>query len=400
MAQHGLSSSPEVESKSNEEQERVTIARVLASLHPSESSNSQQNDRQFVQQRYISMRRKSTLPSASLYPMQFQNWAYPRYSPEIAIYHLWQQEQLLQQQNHLLALPVSPSSPSISPLFPFMQSVFRPDHCLNFPVMEQECISVGPRITISTSGPSICLSDQLVPNQLRGRSTVTIREIQEEKTEESPEHSTSVVSDSLVLDNSNTEPQVQEPVQEDDKQRHRRRQTANVHLEGNQNAQFDWAYPRIMDSGYKPVDFRLQNLCGFDSSGPNLRHQCPPRVNTQGTLRPQSTPAPVTIRSVASTSSISLRSQNPARMPAPPKMRTGGPSCSARPLSGRMDLGGVRNSFIAPAVRIRSVVPVCSAPPPRKLPGSSQGVLTNMEKKNADHDNMSKASSESGKPQI
>ncbi|KAF3435080.1 hypothetical protein FNV43_RR22167 [Rhamnella rubrinervis] len=389
LAQHGFSSSPSGESKNNEEQEQVIIARVLAGLHLSESRNITQNDRQHGQQRYISMCRKSTLPSASLYPMQFHNWVYPNYSPEIALYHMWQQDQLLQQQNRLLALPVSPSTPFMPPVFPFMQSVLRPDHCLYFPAMEQESTSAGPRITLATSGPSICFSERLVPNPIRGRSTVTIREIQEEKTEESPEYSTSVVSDSFVLDNSNTEPQVQESVQEDDKQRlgDGRRQTDTVKLEGKQNSEF------------KPIGFRLQNPSGFDSSRPNLRHQYPPRMNSPGSLRPPSFPAPVKTRTVG-TSSMSSRPQNlPARMPAPPKMRTGGPSYSARPMSGRMELGGIQNSFMAPAVRIRSVVPVCSAPPPRKVSDSSQGVAPNMEKKNADHNDMSKASSELGKLQ-
>lgn len=401
VAQQCLSSSPSVESKNNEEQEQVIIARVLASLHPSESRNITQNDPQRGQQRCISMCRKSTLPSASFYPMQFHNWVYPNYSPEIAMYHLWQQEQLLQQQNRLLALPVSPSTPFMPPIFPFMQSVLHPDHCLYFPSTEQESTSAGPRITIATSGPSICFSDHLVPNPIRGRSTVTIREIQEEQTEESPEYSTSAVSDPFVLDNSNTEPQAQEPVQEDDKQRlgDGRRQTGNVKLEGNQTEQFEWVYPRIMDSGFRSVGFRLQNPSGFDSSRPNLRHQYPPRTNSPRSLRPPSFPAPVMTRAVG-TSSMSSRPQNlPARMPAPPKMRTGGPSCSARPMPGRMELGGVQNSFMAPAVRIRSVVPVCSAPPPRKVSGSNQGVVPNTEKKNADHNDMSKASSELGKLQ-
>ncbi|XP_048336079.2 double-stranded RNA-binding protein 2 [Ziziphus jujuba] len=405
LAQHGSSSSSSVESKSNEEQEQVTIARVLASLNPSESTNYTRNDHRQRQQQCISMCRKSTLPGASLYPMQFHNWAYPSYSPEIAMYNLWQQEQLLLQQNRLLALPISPSTPSIPPIFPFMQSVLHPDHCLYFPAMEQESTSVGPRITIATSAPSICFSDHFVPNPTRGRSTVTIQEIQEEKTEEAPEYSTSVVSIPFLFSNSNSEPQVQEPVQEEYRQRRfgdGRSKTGNVNVEGNQTGQFEWACPRIMDSEFKPVDFRLQNPRGIDSSRPSLRHQqYPPRVNSPGSLRPPSSTTPVMNRTVWSTSSMCSRPQNlPARMPVLPKMRTGGPSCSARPIPERTELGGVRNSFMAPAVRIRSVVPVCSAPPPRKLPSSSQeGVPQNLDKKNADHNDLSKANLELGKLQ-
>lgn len=402
VAQHGSSSSSSVDSKSNEEQEQVTIARVLASLHPSKCTNYTQNDHRHRQQQYISMCRKSTLPGGSLYPMQFHNWAYPSYSPEIAMYHLWQQEQLLLQQNRLLAFPVSRSNPSIPPIYPFMQSVLQPNHCIYFPAMEQVSTSVGPRITVATSAPSICFSDHLVPNPIRGRSTVTIQEIQEEKTEEAPDYSTSVVSNPLLLSYSNSEPKVQESVQEDGRQRlgDGRTKNGNVNVEGNRTGQFEWAYPRIMDFGFKPVDFQLQSPCGIDSSRPNLRHQqYPPRVNTPGSLRPPSSTTPVMNRTVRSTSSMCSRPQNlPSRMPVPPKMRTAGPSCSARLIPERMEFVGVRNSFMAPAVRIRSVVPVCSAPPPRQLPISSQeGVPPNMDKKNADHDDMLKASTELGK---
>ncbi|PQQ11445.1 double-stranded RNA-binding protein 2-like [Prunus yedoensis var. nudiflora] len=100
----GRGSTSSAESRGNEEQEQVIIARILGSFRPSDSKNTQ-SDRRPGQQTYIPIYNKSTLPSPSLYPMQFQNWAYSNYSPEIAMYELWQQEQLLQQQNCLLPLP-------------------------------------------------------------------------------------------------------------------------------------------------------------------------------------------------------------------------------------------------------------------------------------------------------
>ncbi|PON73940.1 Double-stranded RNA-binding domain containing protein [Parasponia andersonii] len=405
LAHRGSSLSPSMESKGNEEQEQVIIARVLSSLRPSEAKNSTQNGRLHGQQRYIPFSSKSTLPAASLCPMQFHSWAYPSYSPEIAMYQLWQQEQLLQHQNHLFQLPASPSTPPVPQIFPFMQSVLPPDHRLYFPAIEQESTSARPRITIATSGPSLCLSDQSVREPITGSSAVSIQEIQEEKPEESPKYSKSAVSDPFLRGNSNTEPRVQEPVQEDDKQRigDEGRNAKTVKLQGSQTGQVEWAYPRMIDSGFQPVDFRLPNPSGFDSSRPNLRSQYAPRVSSQRSLRPTTSASPVTIRSVGPTLSIGLRPQNsPAQIPAPPRMRTGTPLFSVRPSPERAELGGVRHSFMAPAVRIRSVVPVCSAPPPRKMPGSSpEGTLPNMVKKDTDpQDNMSKASTELGKLRI
>ncbi|XP_062084571.1 double-stranded RNA-binding protein 2-like [Humulus lupulus] len=392
LAQPGSSSSSLMESKVNEEQEQVIIARVLSSLCPPESKYSAQNDRLHGQQRYSPICSRSTLPAASLFPVQFHSWPYPSYSPEIAMYQLWQQEQLIQHQQHLFQFPVSPSTPSVPHVFPVLQSMLRPDRCLYSPATEQESTSAKSRITIATSGPSLCFSDPLIPESNRGRSTVTIKEIQEEKSEESPKYTKSTVSDPFLLSNINTESRVREPVQEDDRQRVAEggRNTKNVKLEGSQTGQAKW-------------DFRLPSSCGFNSSRPQHTNQYPPRLTSQKSLRPPTSAPPVTIRTAGSTSSTVVRPQNsPTQVAAPPKMRTGTPSsCPVRSFPEKLELGGVRHSFMAPAVRIRSVVPVCSAPPLRNMPSSSQeGTLPNTEKKNTDQDNMSKATSELGKLRI
>ncbi|KAL6278733.1 hypothetical protein ACE6H2_022334 [Prunus campanulata] len=383
----GRGSTSSAESRGNEEQEQVIIARILGSFRPSDSKNTQ-SDRRHGQQTYIPIYNKSTLPSPSLYPMQFQNWAYSNYSPEIAMYELWQQEQLLQQQNRLLPLPFSLATPSIPQMFPFMQSVLHPDHCLYFPARGQQSTSAGPRITIATSGASFCFSNHLVPNPIRGKSTVTIQEIQEEKPKESPEYSPSVVSDPFSPGNSGTELRIQEQVQDELGSK-----VGSLQLECNPTGQFGWPHPKIMDSSFKPVDFGLQRPHDFDSCRPNLRPQNPPRVSTPTSLRPQFAADPVIMRTV-SPASLGSRPQNfPSRIPAPPRLRTGIPSSSAAPMPERIELGGLRPSFMAPAVRIRSVVPVCSAPPARKMPSSSQRrELPNMEKKDTNLDDMSKAS--------
>ncbi|KAK9919643.1 hypothetical protein M0R45_028229 [Rubus argutus] len=393
LAQHD-SSSPSMESKGIEEQEQVIIARILGHMRPSESKNPR-NDPRNGQHKHTPICNTSTLPTPSVYPMQFHNWAYSNYSPEVAIYQLWQQEQLLQQQNRLLALPVSPATPSIPRMFPFMQSVFHPDHCLYFPAREEESTSVGPKITFSASGPSICFSNHLVPNPIRGKSTVTIQEIQEEKSEESPEYSQAVVPDPFGLGNSKTELRIQGQVQ-DEKQKlvELESRIGNLQLEGKPTGKFEWGNPGIMESSFKPVDFQLQSSRGFDSCRPNLRPQNPPTMSPPRILRPLSAADPVLIRTVRPTSSPGGSPQNvPTRFPAPPRMRTGIPSYSSTPAPERMEFGRPRPSFLAPAVRIRSVVPVCSAPPARNMPSSSQErVVPNLGKKDTSQQDMSKAS--------
>uniref|UniRef100_A0A2P2NHV1 Uncharacterized protein MANES_09G158800 n=1 Tax=Rhizophora mucronata TaxID=61149 RepID=A0A2P2NHV1_RHIMU len=79
-------------------------------------------------------------------------------------------------------------------------------------------------------------------------------------------------------------------------------------------------------------------------------------------------------------------------------MRTGLPSYSASPQPQRMDIGRLQPRFKAPAVRIRSVVPVCSALPPREMPSSGQeGVLPKQNAEDKKPEDISKASSELGK---
>lgn len=389
------SSSPSLECKGNEEQEQVIIARVLASLRPSEANKSTENYHRHGRQRSTPMLWESNPPTPTLYPMRCQNWAYSTFSPEMAMYQIWHQEQLLQQQHRLLALAVPAATPSAPQLYPFMQSMLQPDCCLYFPGRELESVPMGPKITIATSGPSLCFSNHLVPSSIRGRSTVTIQEIQEEKPEESSNYSPSGVPDPPCVGNISTEPQILETVQEDEKQNlgGLDRKISNLQLEGNQTGNSEWACHRGMISGSKPNEFQLQNP-RVDSSlsnvGPQYRYSVPPL----------SAAAPVRTRTVSPTSSLGFRPQNMASpWAAPPRMRTGVASCSPRPPE-RFDLG-VPPAFMAPAVRIRSVVPVCSAPPVRKMPNSSNEVVSsNREKKNSEPEGMSSAGSKFGKLRI
>lgn len=382
---HSSSTSTSLESKGNEEQEQVTIAHVLASLRPSESSKCTEKNHRHGQQRSTPVLWESTRQTPSFYPMRCQNLTYCSFSPEIAMYQIWQQEQLLQQQNHLLSLTIPAATPSAPHIYPFMQSMLQPDCCLYFPGNELESLQMGPKITIAASGPSFCFSNPSVPSSVRGRSTVTIQEIQEDRPEEASRYSPSGVLELPSAGNSgSTELQVLETVQ-DDKQNlgSLESKIKNLQFEGNRRGQFDWASHRSTDSGFKRSESQLQNSC-VDSSRPILRPQYLPRPSSHRTFGPlPSAAAPAKIRTVGPTSSMGFGTQRMVASPGvvQPRMRTGIPSCSTRPPEN-FNLGGVPPAFMAPAVRIRSVVPVCSAPPVRKMPSSSSDAVSpNMERK-------------------
>ncbi|XWS58286.1 hypothetical protein CRYUN_Cryun08bG0020800 [Craigia yunnanensis] len=176
---------------------------------------------------------------------------------------------------------------------------------------------------------------------------------------------------------------VPESKQEDHKQR-------NVELESKvENVR------RKLDAGSRPANYQLQNPHAFESS--HLRPQYPPRASYYRNCRsPSSAAAPVMIKTVSPVSSMRPKTQKPTtQVPVPPRMRTGAPPFSIRPRFERMNLGGMHPSSMAPPVRIRSVVPVCSAPPPRKTPSfNREGMLPNKEKKDTVPEDVSTAISE------
>ncbi|OMO98923.1 Double-stranded RNA-binding protein [Corchorus olitorius] len=377
LSQHGSSSSssPSLESKGKEEQEQVVIARFLSSLRPSES-------RQFLHEklRSVPVCRDLTPPIPSLYSMQSQSWPYPTFSPEMAIYQIWQQEQLLQLQNHLFTFPVSPVPPPGPQILPYVQSILRPDHRLSFQARDQEPILTPPRLAISNAGPSLCVSGQSASQPSMARSTVTIQEIHEDIKEESSKYSPAAAIDTPVSGQTNAESIIEESKQGDNKQK-------NVELE----SKGEMAH-RTTDAGSRPVScYQLNNLHTFESSP--LRPQYPPRASWYGNSRPPSSAAaPVMIRTVSPVSSLRPNMQRPAtQVSVPPRLRTGAPAFSSRPRFERMN-----PTSMAPPVRIRSVVPVCSAPPPRRIPSSNQeGMLpNNNEKKDTVAEEVSIAASE------
>lgn len=391
LSQHGSSSSPSLESKGKEEQEQAFVARFLSSLQSPESRRSMQNDCQYEKHRSIPICGDLTPQGTSLYSLQGQSWPYPSFLPEMAmpIYQIWQQEQLLQLQNHLFTFPVSPVPLPSPQILPYVQSNLLPDHHLSFQARNQEPILMAPRLAITTSCPSPSISSNSASQFTMGRSTVTIQEIHEEIKEESSQYSLPVVIDPAVPGQTNVETGIEESKQEDHKQK-------NVELE----SKVESVHRKLDAAGSQPVNYQPQSPHTFGYS--HIRPQYPPRASHYRNSRPppSSAAAPVMIRTVSPVSYMRPNTQKPiTQMPVPLRIRTGAPPFSTAPRFERMNLGSMHPSSMAPPVRIRSVVPVCSAPPPRKAPSFNQeGMLPNKEKKDTvPEEDVSAATSELNK---
>ncbi|XP_010532195.1 PREDICTED: double-stranded RNA-binding protein 2-like isoform X2 [Tarenaya hassleriana] len=347
-------------SKDYQEQDQVVIARALASLLSKSAATSN-----CLGKLHSPIPVSRDLNPPSLYPMHAGPWAYPNYAPGFAVYQMWQQQHYLQFQSHPLRLP-SPTSPALIP-HSYAYSIIHPDHGLYLAGVEEP----HSRISIASSG-------MFFNSPIRNQSTVTIQEIHEEKAEETSGSSLSVsVSEHpvsphpsvgqthsrgsvIVGDNNQKAVESENKVEIYGSSGKEFQQVERVSVVSDRNLRLNYARPRHQP---KPIS----------SSGPSFR---PQSFSTICRTPPQNSP------SFAS---------------APARMKTGSHSCSAMSRPERINFGVVHPKFRAPPVRIRSVTPVCSAPPPRQVCSSDQDEpLAGMEKK----DHVSGTSSGIGKRQI
>ncbi|XAR52511.1 hypothetical protein NMG60_11020638 [Bertholletia excelsa] len=395
---HSCSSS---EVDGSEEQEQVVIARVLASLQPAESNNSARNNHQ----RPIPTHGSHIHGAPSLHPMPYENWAYSNLTAELAMYQMWQQAHLLHLQSRLMTLPILPAPPGPQVL-QHVTPVFPPNHHLHFSAKEQGSIALGlggvvtalspslreenpnpagPEANIAALSPSFYVHGK---SSTRGRSMVTIQEIEEKNEEPSNLCMGEVHKASL---NSNPEKLVQEPGQED-QQKNGVSEAKIGHTE-----QFQWL-PQSSHPGFQPVKFPVQTQYSFDSYPSNLRPQHLPRASSHRTPQAPSPVSTAGIRIMGHPSSVGPRPQNSQNLiHLPPKMRTGGVPNSTRSIMG---CGRVPSHFMAPAVQIRSVTPVCSSPPVKKMVNTKQDGESSNQVKSIGLEDVSAASSELSKLQI
>lgn len=396
-------SPPSSESGTNDEQDQAIIARYLATLKGPETNNSQREHRTIGVSAPI---RREVIPygdARSLNSLQHQNWHCIPFYPELSLYQTCPQERVFRQQENLLALSSLPSSSPRPQIFPFIRSMFQPDHGYYFPSLVEEPVSLVPEI-----GPFLYFSNRVMPVPVRNVSQVSIQEIEENPRMEEdwrkgdggsdcwqnncpsnvPRLSQSEIPNSLVSFNSQSEQRMQEGLQEKGEEKSvSSAPNAEIsnQLQRNQTEQYNWFSPGFIDARFRPTTiskdgdkFRLQNTVSLDYLQSDIRPRNSTMVSSSGSVRgsvPPSFAAPTTIRASATASTASLRPQssNPL-VRAPPPRRTAASFCSSRPWpEGMRNQGGLPSRhYMAPAVHIRSVVPVCSAPPSKKYPDPSR----------------------------
>lgn len=339
------STSSTTSSGSLEEQEQVIVARFLASLNPAESSNSPQNNQhKGIHRPPASTTSFSSTPTS--FSIHYPNWVSSSISPEMASHHMWLQKQAAEQQRRLMALPVPiPSIPVPNQVLPWMHSMLQPSHHPYCLTGEQHPIPLTPGISMCTASSPFYLSNHLVPDPTGTRSMVTIQEIQEEKSVDSSNLSPSLTPKARVHSNNSAEVVLTEKLQKEAKQEDlpQARNIASASVQVQERAS-------SASESSRPPNFRFSHAATSSHHG-----------NTGKALPTASQGIPV--------GPTQRRFRHPV---AAPRMQSGMDSFSVRPRFGRMQAGGFRSTFTAPAVQIRSVVPVCSAAPPRRMTSSTQ----------------------------
>ena len=392
QASSSTSSAP-LESGGNDELEQVTVARYLASLQPPEANKSAQRDG-LLRQGSTPCRR-DLMPNdnaISLYSMHCRDWSHS--APLIQLAHQsWPKERASQQQNHLLALPSAPTTLPRPQMSPIIRSIFQPDHGPCFLPREQEPAPLSPGI-----GPFLYFSNGSMPVPVSNLSQVTIQEIEEKpKVEQEwlnvdansgcwkinfPSNLSGLslveIPKCPISPNSHSEP-IQEALQGKEEENSAGN---SAQLGTNQIQPLAWTSPRFADTrssagASNEANLLLQNQQFLDYLQSNIRSQNAPMATYPGSSRVYTRPsaAPVTIRS---SDASSIRKPRPMSsslfVSAPPPTRYAAPTWSTRPTLEGAKYTGVRpcSRFMAPAVNIRSVVPVCSAPPAKDRAGGSQ----------------------------
>lgn len=375
-------SSSLVECEINGEQEQVTVARYLSCLKLPEMSMLSQRDHQHGQSSPLSLR-IDMIPfpysgDSSLYPMQ---WACSPFSTTAAaLYPGWPHERAALQQSPLLALPSAlPATPGAQ-YFPLIR-----------PVMP---LQQGPYQTATGhEAPMIYLSNHSMPVPVRSLSRVSIQEEIEEnpRVEEgslyknaSSNHwkaimptqsrgSRTEASNPPVFLTSHSDARSSEMQQQDDEKKSKP-ETAScsspVH-EKTSTKQFHRA-PKFNNIRFRPgpiaadeTKYRSQTSCSPFHFPSKTR---PQNTTLSGSSRFGGFVPPLSAGRVCTSPVTS----NPQALSLQ-QTRNSAPRCISRPwLEGMSTAGMPPVSCPAPAVHIRSVVPVCSAPPAKKMPSPSQ----------------------------
>ncbi|KAF5736933.1 hypothetical protein HS088_TW14G01088 [Tripterygium wilfordii] len=375
------SSSPTpTEYAGNDEQEQVIVARYLGTLQPQDANNLGQRDRQ------LQCRPGPAVPyrgGRSFHSSEPQKWAYSRFWPEVPMLHISPQDMASWQLSHQLALSSAPSISSRPQIFPFCQSIPQPDYRPYLFAQEQEPVPNVPGI-----GSPLYFSNYAMPVPVRNDSGVTIGE-----TEEKPQVEKELLNGEGDSDcgKSNLPSNVCMPSLIEVKGERKNVSSAPntrilVHPESNEIEQGHRIPLKPMEAKFRP---RGQNadVAKFRSTNPHILNYLQSKSMPQGIHKtgspgairssvPNSFAPPVMVRAASASPSGSLRPESSiSPTPAPPT-RIVSSKCSTRPWL--QETKGMRGMAVAhtmaPAVHIRSVVPVCSAPPAKRSARPSQEV--------------------------
>ncbi|KAL4192050.1 hypothetical protein AMTRI_Chr06g192080 [Amborella trichopoda] len=332
---------------SNEEQEQVIVARALASLRPKDESAKpvrQSQHQQGIPRRRVIMGYNNnpsnghSLSTHSNAMQQYQQWRSPDRVPDIVIYQKPQQT-----QSRFLALP-APPPPQTSKILP-LGTIFKPST-----TQEQSSPRVSNVPPICANDPHAFVSKRVMPVQIRTRPQVKIQEVQPPLEEHQKDEDEWLgVKSEVTIKPNETEP---------------------INNGNNSNGPTPVFRPR---SGYSRP-FSLQNTVIFNA--PHPEHKNHPTQSGSKIFRPQAASLPQLMV---------------------PVVRGG---CNVNPRILRADNfnGGIRAHAVAPAVQIRSVVPVCASPPLR--PSSNPVEKKEEGPKKLEETTISRASSSLSKLQL
>ncbi|KAL3508048.1 hypothetical protein ACH5RR_033430 [Cinchona calisaya] len=374
-----------------DEQEQVIVARYLSSLKLPDMSKSGPMGKGKSQKEMFPVK-GDVIPygvGRPAYRMHHQNSTYSYCPPEWVMYETWHRG-VPHQQSHFLALPSTSTVPRPR-FFPYIQSMFRPDIGPVFWAREQEPVPVVPE-----PGPIFYLSNNLLPVPNRKDSRVTIEEIEENSLTQGDwlkkdvntacwrDNFTSHVSGISALDASN-HPQscesysglgaklLQRETGEENVQ------STNVPSKAiqpiHQHKEFSWLPPGFICNRPSVVEAREGQFQPSGSLCSDVQQLHPKVVSSSRNTRDLvslTTVSGLTGRNGAAFSSTSFPPEVSNRsLPLSTPRRNAVFTVPTRPnLEGAKHLYPMPcASQMAPAVQIRTVMPVCSSPN-RRMPSS------------------------------
>ena len=298
------------------------------------------------------------------------------------MYHMWQQSQASQQQNHLLTL-LAPPHATDTRFLPVLRSMIQPPQGQFYSGIGQDRISSMPCFPQSTiSVLPTYFSDYSSSATARSRSQVTIQEINEEKNQlkekdwlgggnpDAAAKPTTPRTSNLQSDASDRESDVaftglsavtsgsDASIANDSCERTK---IQEKQMDGWPRKPFEW----VPGSSIWP---RPTSPCHPQNPHPSEPPRSMPGVGhptSAGSARSRGFRPPhmsVHMRSGFSAEGLRPRSSS---MAAPVTIRTTIAVCSARPSTVNQKPRMPPVNYMAPAVHVRTVVPVCSAPPVR-----------------------------------